>query len=112
MYIVQYILSRVLVTKTGFGLIIGFIKNPQVVTTFNCHTVTDLHILKSLHTNLFSLSAIVFIYLQNGSYTLQISMHHNLQSHTKSSQAYVLYSPVLLVSIHSASLPLPAAISP
>jgi hypothetical protein len=57
------IMSRVLVTKTGFGLVIGFINNPQVVTTINSYTVTDLQTLKSLHTNLLSLSAIVFTYL-------------------------------------------------
>jgi hypothetical protein len=56
-------LSRVLVTKTGFGLVIGFINNPQVVTTINSYTVTDLHNLKSLRSNLLSLSAIVFTYL-------------------------------------------------
>jgi hypothetical protein len=57
---IHIIFSRVLVTKTGFGLVIGFINNPQVVTTTNSYTVTNLHTLKSLHTNLFSLSAIVF----------------------------------------------------
>jgi hypothetical protein len=79
------ILSRVLVTKTGFGLVIEFINNPQVVksyvacspqanytdplynpqvvTAINYNTVTDLHTLKSLHANLFSLSAIVFTYV-------------------------------------------------
>jgi hypothetical protein len=40
---VRIILSRVLVTKTGFGLIIGFINNPQVVTAINYNTVNDLH---------------------------------------------------------------------
>jgi hypothetical protein len=54
------ILSHVLVTKTGFGLVIGFINNPQVVTTIESYTVTNLQTLKSLHTILFSLSAIVF----------------------------------------------------
>jgi hypothetical protein len=44
------ILSRVLVTKMGFGLVIGFVNNPQVVTTINSYMVTDLHTLKSLHT--------------------------------------------------------------
>jgi hypothetical protein len=54
------ILSRVLVTMTGFGLVIGFINNPQAVTTINSYTVTDLHTLKSLHTNFFSVAARVF----------------------------------------------------
>jgi hypothetical protein len=31
------------VTETRFGLVIGFINNPQVVTTITYNTVTDLH---------------------------------------------------------------------
>jgi hypothetical protein len=57
--IIFIIMSRVLVTETGFGLVIGFINNPQVLATINSYTVTDLHTLKSLHTNLLNLSAIV-----------------------------------------------------
>jgi hypothetical protein len=38
----------------------GFINNLQVVTTINYYIITDFHILQSLHTNLLSLSAIVF----------------------------------------------------
>jgi hypothetical protein len=37
------ILSRVLVTETGFGLVIGFINRSQVVTTINYNTVTNCH---------------------------------------------------------------------
>jgi hypothetical protein len=44
----------------GFGLVIGFINNLQVVTTDNYYSIADLHNLESLHTNLFSLSALVF----------------------------------------------------
>jgi NhaP-type Na+/H+ and K+/H+ antiporter len=37
------ILSRVLVTATGFGLVIGFINHSQIVITINYNTVPDLH---------------------------------------------------------------------
>jgi hypothetical protein len=36
-------LSRVLVTKTGFGLVIGFIDHLQDVTTNNYYTIADFH---------------------------------------------------------------------
>jgi hypothetical protein len=42
-----YILSRVLVTKTGFGLVIGFINRLQLVTTNDYYIVPDLHNLQS-----------------------------------------------------------------
>jgi hypothetical protein len=45
----------------GFGLVIGFINNLQVVATINFYAVATLHDLQSLHTNLFSLSALVFM---------------------------------------------------
>jgi hypothetical protein len=38
-----YILSHVLVTKIGFGLVIGFINHLEVVTTIEYHSVPDLH---------------------------------------------------------------------
>jgi hypothetical protein len=53
------ILLRVLVTKTGFGLLIRFINHLQVVTTNNYYTIADLHNLQSLHTNLLSLFPLV-----------------------------------------------------
>jgi hypothetical protein len=71
----KYVLSRVLMTRMGIGLVIGFINNPQVVTTINSYMVTDLHTLKSLHTTLLSPSAIVFTYLQHGSYTSLTKSH-------------------------------------
>jgi hypothetical protein len=37
------IFPRVLVTETGFGLVIGFINHSQVVTTINYNTVTNFH---------------------------------------------------------------------
>jgi hypothetical protein len=37
------ILSRVLMTKKGFGLVIRFIGYLEVVTTIDYHTVPDLH---------------------------------------------------------------------
>jgi hypothetical protein len=36
--------------KMGFGLVIGFIDNLQVITTINYNTVTDLHNLQTFHT--------------------------------------------------------------
>jgi hypothetical protein len=36
------VLSRVLMTATGFGLVIGFINRLQLVTTNNYYTVPDL----------------------------------------------------------------------
>jgi hypothetical protein len=48
------------VTKDGFGLVIGFINNLQIVTTINYYTNAFFHNLQSLHANLFSLSALVF----------------------------------------------------
>jgi hypothetical protein len=43
----------------GFGLVIGFINNLQVVTTLNYYVIAALRNLQSLNTNLFSLSALV-----------------------------------------------------
>jgi hypothetical protein len=55
-----FVLSHVTVTRRGFGLVIGFINNLQVITTINYYTIAALHDVQSLHTNLFSLSALVF----------------------------------------------------
>jgi hypothetical protein len=55
-------MSRVLVTETGFGLVIGFIDHVQVVTTINYNTVPYLHNLNrstpifSVYSHLSSLS--------------------------------------------------------
>jgi hypothetical protein len=54
------ILSCVLVTETGFGLVIGFINRVQLVTTNNYNTVPFLHSSQSLHYNLLSLFSLVF----------------------------------------------------
>jgi hypothetical protein len=56
----ETVLSRVLVTKTRFRLVIGFINRLQLVTTNNYNTVPDLHNLQLLHYNLLSLFPIVF----------------------------------------------------
>jgi hypothetical protein len=76
--------------KTVFGLVIGIINNLQVVTTNNEYTVADLHNVQSLHTNLFSLSALVF------TGTVTVSLNYTLQilriNKVKSSQADFLYS--------------------
>jgi hypothetical protein len=57
-----FILSRVSQwLKHGYGLVIGFINNLQVLTTINYsyYTIAALHNVQPLHTNLFSLSALV-----------------------------------------------------
>jgi hypothetical protein len=51
-----------LATETRFGLVIGFINKPQVVTTITYDTVTGLGDLQSLHANLLSISAVVLTY--------------------------------------------------
>jgi hypothetical protein len=55
-----YILLHVLVTKMGFGLVIGFINRSQVVTTINYNTVTNSHFYKLLHASLLRLFPLVF----------------------------------------------------
>jgi hypothetical protein len=57
---ISNILSRVLVTEMGFGLVIGFINCLQLVTTNNYNTVPDLNNLQSLHYNLLRLFPLVF----------------------------------------------------
>jgi hypothetical protein len=52
--------SVILSPVSVFGLVIGFINNLQVVTTINYYTIAALHNIQSLHTNLLSLSALVF----------------------------------------------------
>jgi hypothetical protein len=47
--------------ETRFGLLIGFINNLQVVTTITYYTIAGLHNLQSLHTDLFSLSPLIFM---------------------------------------------------
>jgi hypothetical protein len=46
--------------RCGFGLVIGFINNLQIITTINYFTIAALHNVQSLYTNLFSLSVLVF----------------------------------------------------
>jgi hypothetical protein len=64
-----------LATGTPFGLLIDFINNLQVVTTINYHTVTHL---QSLHANIFTLSAVVFMY----SVSLNHTLHRKPSIHT------------------------------
>jgi hypothetical protein len=47
--------------KMGFGLVTGFINDPQVITTINYYIIAALLNLQSLDTNLFGLSALAFI---------------------------------------------------
>jgi hypothetical protein len=60
---------------TGFWLVIGFINNLQVVTTINYYTIAALHNLQSLHTNIFSLSALVLIDLEHMNYKSLTKSH-------------------------------------
>jgi hypothetical protein len=79
-------------------LVIGFINHLQAVTTNNYYTVAALHNLQSLHTNLFSLSALSSRVYNTGA--IAVSLNHTLpilhtntvfKSHVKSSQADFLY---------------------
>jgi hypothetical protein len=47
--------------RRGLGLVIAFINRLQVVITINYYTIAALHNVQSLHTNPFSLSALVFM---------------------------------------------------
>jgi hypothetical protein len=65
-YIPEYlVMSLHIVTcqwpKTGVGLAIGFTNNPQAATASNYHIIATIHNVQSLHTNLFSLSALIFM---------------------------------------------------
>jgi hypothetical protein len=73
-YDFKLILSCVTVTKTQVWMGIAFIGYIQIVTTNNYNTTAALHNLQSLHTNLFSLSALVLTDLY----------HRNYKSLTKS----------------------------
>jgi hypothetical protein len=55
--------------KTAFRLLTGLFNNLQTVTTINCYSVTGLHTLQTLLTNLFTLSSVVFTYLQYNTYS-------------------------------------------
>jgi hypothetical protein len=54
------ILSHVTVTKTRFWIGNWIINNLPVVPAINYCTIATLHNVQSLHTNIFSLSALVF----------------------------------------------------
>jgi hypothetical protein len=75
-----------------FGLVIGFINNPQVVDTITYNTVTHLHNLQSLHANTPSLSAVVFTYSASLNHAHQIKPSiHTLHFHGQTS-CILLYS--------------------
>jgi hypothetical protein len=75
------ILSCVLVTKTGFGLVIGFIDYLQLVTTNSYYTVPDLHNLQSSR----SISTYLhYPFPGNGSHSTQESASHSQYHCTKS----------------------------
>jgi hypothetical protein len=104
-------MSCVLVTKMGFGLVIGFINHLQLVTTNNYYTVPDLHNLQSLHYNLLSLLSLVFTIrflatdLNTGITTVSPSQYHCTIAHIKSPHhtwslhRLTSFSSVLLVPI-------------
>jgi hypothetical protein len=56
-------------------LLIGFINNLQFATASNYYTIAVLHDLQSRHTNLFSLSALVFTDLSHRSYNSLTELH-------------------------------------
>jgi uncharacterized membrane protein len=58
-----------------FGLITGLFNNLPIVTTINYYIVMGLHTLQTLLTNLFTLSSVVFTYLQRGSYPSLTESH-------------------------------------
>jgi hypothetical protein len=63
---------------TSFGLLIGFNNNLQVVTTINYNTVAGLHNLQTLHTIPFTLSSVVFTYLQYNMGAVKMSLKYTL----------------------------------
>jgi hypothetical protein len=76
-------LSRVLVTETGFGLVFGVINRLQLVTTNNYNTVTNFHSTSNPRQSSESiLTYLHYPFPGNGSQhrnyyilTLQISLH-------------------------------------
>jgi hypothetical protein len=90
-------LSRLLVTATGFGLLIGFINHSQVVITINYNTLPDFYTTKH-STLIFS----VYLHLS----PLSVSWHHRLTLqilHTKKvfnshDQLFSNYEPSTVVS--------------
>jgi hypothetical protein len=59
-----YILWRVMPLKTTFGLSIGFITILHVVTTITYYTVTHLHSVQSVHSNILILFEASGIHLE------------------------------------------------
>jgi hypothetical protein len=80
------ILSSVLVTEKGFGLVIGFINHSQVVTTINYNTVTNFHFTSTPRQSSQSISTCLhYPFPGNGSqhrnyHTLNLQMLHINQS--------------------------------
>jgi hypothetical protein len=62
----------------GFGLVIGCINHLHVVTTNNYYTITDLHNLQSLHTNLLSLFPPIFTIRFLATGTIKVSLNYTL----------------------------------
>jgi hypothetical protein len=93
------ILSRVLATKTGFGLVIGFINCLQVVTIINYNTVADFHSTKH-STPIFS------VYFQLSSYPFPSngSQHRNCKNSLNYTLPISLNTKFLLITINT---PLP-----
>jgi hypothetical protein len=61
--------------RRGFGLVIGFINNLEVVATINYYTITVLQNVQSLHTNLFRLTTLASTGLQHVKYNSLTERH-------------------------------------
>jgi hypothetical protein len=75
------IMSHVLVTKTGFGLVIEFINRLQVVITITSNTAPDLHTFTPLQSSQSISTCLHYSFLGNGSqhrnyHTLNLQMLH------------------------------------
>ena len=80
--------------KPPFRLLIGLFNNLQVVNIINYNTVTGLHNLQILSTNLFTLSSVVFTYSQYNMGAIPVSLYYTLPipSHTITSNHTFWYS--------------------
>jgi hypothetical protein len=87
--------------KMGFGLVIGFIIHLQPITAMNYYTVAALHNLRSLHTNLFSLSALVWLISRSSS---DLSCDRSIASSKLSSPKSVILSILLQLPVSSCFL--------
>jgi hypothetical protein len=104
-------LFHVLVTEMGFRLVSGFINHLQVVTTINYNTVPNFYATK--HSTLISSVSLHCSSQLYHTWAIQVSLNHTppislyynthavVKSHVRCSQADLLCSSALLVSICS-----------